>query len=73
MIVPPAHVIAAPDGFAITTPVGRVSEKVRFVAATLVAVLSMVKVSVLVPPAAIGSGLKAFENRGASAFRIQTV
>ena len=62
--VPPVQVVAAPDGVATVTAAGRLSVKSRIVAATMVPLLSIVKVSVLVPPTAMGLGAKLLAKTG---------
>lgn len=60
----PPQVLAVLAGEAIVSPAGRLSVNANVVASTVLAELSMVKVSVLVPPAAIGSGAKLLANVG---------
>ena len=60
----PPHVFATPGVGATVTPAGNASVKSSPVVPPAFAVLSIVNVSVLVPPLAIGSGANAFVNTG---------
>lgn len=62
--VPLRQVVEALPGLATVIPAGRLSVKLRFVALTILLELSIVKVSVLVPPETIGSVPKALLNPG---------
>ena len=62
--VPPLQVANAFAGVAITNPAGRSSLTSRLSAAAVLAVLSIVRVNVLLPPNAIGLGPKLFPNPG---------
>ena len=62
--VPPVHVVDALGVGATTSPAGRLSVKAKLDAASALAELSMVKVRVLMPPAAMGSGENAFAKVG---------
>jgi hypothetical protein len=62
--VPPVHVVEAFAGAATSIPAGRLSVKLRPVAARALAELSIVKVSVLTPPKRIEFGAKLFEKSG---------
>ena len=61
---PPVQVVEALAGLAITTPAGRLSVKFSAVAPTPLAVLSMIKLSVLPPPTEMVSGEKTLLNAG---------
>ena len=60
----PPQVVEAPFGVATVTPVGRLSVKASPVTAIGLAVLSMVSVSVVVAPSAMGLGAKLFVKTG---------
>ncbi len=57
MSVPPVQVVAAFAGVATIRPDGKLSVKSRLSAARELALLSMVKVRVLIPPKTIVSGV----------------
>src|SRR6056297_4104740 len=60
----PPQVLAALGGVATASPAGRLSVNASALAATALAVLSMEKVSVDVPPVEMALGRKTFENAG---------
>lgn len=64
--VPPVQVVEAFDGVAIFSCEGIVSVKARLVADAVLMLLSIVKVSLLVPPSRIGLGEKLLLNPGAA-------
>ena len=64
--MPPVQVVEALAGVATTMPVGRLSVKSSPVASTTLALLSMLKLSVLTAPSATVAGAKALPNSGAS-------
>ena len=62
--VPPVQVVEALGGVATVIPAGRLSTKAKLASATVDAVLSMVKVSVLTPPDTMLVGAKALLKPG---------
>jgi hypothetical protein len=70
-MLPPLQVVEAEFGFAMDSPAGNVSVKLRAVALTAPLLLSIVNVSVLTAFRATVAGLKALEKPGAvSVFRV---